>query len=285
MSGGSGADRGAGRGAGAPWLDEILAITFDFGNTLVPFPAGPMHEVLVDTARAAAELTGCSVEDFVRIWNEERLRQFAEDVPEGREADMDRRVVRVLARLDGVDVPVHGSRWNDAEIARRVRPDRVGAIVDAYAEIFARLTPIPAEIGPMLARLASHYRLGLISNWPLSLAVERYLQIAGWAPFFRAVVISQTIGSIKPHPQIFRVAAEQLGIPSGPSILHVGDDVGADVAGAMSLGWRTAWVRVKPEDSTLPVAPPAPDAIPDLVVDRVTDLEAALARAAGRGAP
>jgi FMN phosphatase YigB (HAD superfamily) len=82
---------------------------------------------------------------------------------------------------------------------------------------------------------------------------------------------------IKPWPRIFEIAAAELGVASGPAILHVGDDPGADVVGAQQLGWRTAWVRVKPEDSSLPVAPPAPDARPDLTIDSVLDLEAALA--------
>jgi FMN phosphatase YigB (HAD superfamily) len=56
----------------------------------------------------------------------------------------------------------------------------------------------------------------------------------------------------------------------------VGDDVGADVVGAHGVGWRAALVRVKPEDSALPTAPPAPDAAPDLVIDSVLDLESTL---------
>ena len=71
------------------------------------------------------------------------------------------------------------------------------------------------------------------------------------------------------------VAAARLGIPSGPAILHVGDDPGADVVGAQALGWRTALVRIKPEDSSLPVAP-AVAVVPDMQIDTVLDLEAAL---------
>ena len=36
---------------------------------------------------------------FLAAWHEERERQFAEEVPDGREVDVDQRVVRVLARM------------------------------------------------------------------------------------------------------------------------------------------------------------------------------------------
>jgi HAD superfamily hydrolase (TIGR01509 family) len=261
---------------GRPLTDGLLAITFDFGNTLVPFPAGPMAEVVRVTAEEAASASGCSVDEFVRFWNEERLRQIAEDVPHGREANLDVRIVRVLARLGGAALPPEGSSWNDREIARKVRPDHVEDVLEAYADAFARLTPVPPGIGAMLERLSRRYALGLVSNWPLARAIERFIEAAGWAPRFRAVVVSEKVGAIKPWPGIFLEAARLLGVPSGRAILHVGDDIGADIAGARALGWRSAWVRLKPEDSTLPVAPSTPDAVPDLVLEGVQDIERAL---------
>ena len=257
--------------------DGLAAITFDFGNTLVPFPAAPMAVVVRLTATRAVQVVGCSAEEFIEAWSQERQRQLAEEVPQGREADMDVRVVRVLARLRGMAVPAPGSRWDDAAAATRSEPDEVRAILETYAGAFVAATPVPPGIEPMLERLSAAYRLGLISNWPLALAVDRFLETAGWRRHLRSVVISQRVGVIKPRPGIFEIAATELGVASGPSILHVGDDPGADVVGAQQVGWRAAWVRLKPEDSTLPVAPPAPDVRPDLTVDSVLDLESALA--------
>jgi HAD superfamily hydrolase (TIGR01509 family) len=265
------------RRGGRPF-DDLQAISFDFGNTLVPFPSGPMAQVVRLTAEGCAELAGGDVDGFVRSWGTERLRQFAEDVPEGREADMDVRARRVLATLRGVDPPRDGARWDDAALASVVSDEEISAALEAYADAFVALTPVPPSIGPMLERLAERYRLGITSNWPLSLAVERYVERAGWAAHLRAVVVSHRVGAIKPHPRIFEVAAAELGVPSGPSIIHVGDDPGADVVGPSALGWRTAWVTLKPEDSTLPVAPPAPEARPDVTIDTVLDLERVLER-------
>ncbi len=257
-------------------IDGIRAITFDFGNTLVPFPAAPMSKVVDLTAETAAGLVGCPAGEFVRVWGEERLRQFAEDVPEGREADMDVRVVRVLARLRGRPAPPANERWDDAAIRAYTDPREIEAILDAYAAAFVRNTPVPPEIGPMLERLACDRRLAVVSNWPLALSIDRFLEFAGWRRHLAAVVVSQRVGVIKPRSGIFEAAAREIGFVSGPAILHVGDDLGADVVGAHGVGWRAAWVLVKPEDSPLPVAPPVPGAEPDLTIDTVLDLERAL---------
>jgi FMN phosphatase YigB (HAD superfamily) len=254
------------------------AITLDFGNTLVPFPAGQMAEVVRLTAERAACLAGCSIDEFVGAWGEERLRQFAEDVPAGHEADMDVRVARVLARLRGKPVPADGARWDDAALAEYSEPHEVAAILDTYAGAFVRVTPVPSGIGPMIERLAGSYLLAILSNWPLALAIDRFVENAGWRRHLSAVVVSQRVGVIKPRPEIFERAAAELGVASGPTILHVGDDLGADVLGAHRVGWSAAWVRCQPEDSSLPVAPPAPGAEPDLTIDTIVDLEDALRR-------
>jgi HAD superfamily hydrolase (TIGR01509 family) len=262
---------------------SIEAVTLDFGNTLVPFPRASMSGVVLETADRAASRWGFVADEFVRVWGEERFRQLTEEVPLGREADMDIRAARVLARLRGHPAPPAEERWDDGEAGSWSRPDEIDAILDDYASAFVRQTPVPPEIGPMLESLASRYSLAILSNWPIALAVERYLETAGWSTHLGAVVISQRVGAIKPRPEIFRAAAKALHVPSGPRLLHAGDDLGADVAGAQAVGWRAAWVRIKPEDSPLPVAPSSATERPDIVIDRVTDLPRALGLRARRG--
>jgi FMN phosphatase YigB (HAD superfamily) len=255
---------------------SIEAVTLDFGNTLVPFPGGARDQVLWTTAERAAAAWGFPAAEFVRLWAEERLRQLAEDVPEGLEADMDVRAARVLARLRGHPGPADGERWDDARVRVWSSPEEVEIVLDAYASAFVRLTPVPPEIGPLLTELAANYRVAILSNWPIAIALERFVEAAGWSPHLRAVVTSQRVGSIKPLPQIFWAAAQALGVASGPRLLHAGDDMGADVGGAHAVGWRTAWLRSKPEDSVLPVAPILGNERPDVILDRVVDLPGAL---------
>ena len=265
------------RGADVVEIGQTIeAVTLDFGNTLVPFPSASMQGVLSATAERASTQWGFATDEFARVWGEERLRQISEDVPQGREANMDVRAARVLARLRGHTVPAADERWDDAATAKWSEPADVQEILDEYVAAFVRLTPVPPEIEPLLGLLASRYALAILSNWPWAVAVERYVEAAGWSAHLSAIVVSQRVGVIKPRPEIFLVAANALDVASGPGLLHVGDDLGADVAGAQALGWRAGWVRITPEDSALPLAQSSGREHPDLVVDRVVDLPRAL---------
>ena len=50
------------------------------------------------------------------------------------------------------------------------------------------------------------------------------------------IVDSAVAGVAKPHPAIFGIALEALGVPASKAVLHVGDSVRYDVAGALAAG-------------------------------------------------
>jgi HAD superfamily hydrolase (TIGR01549 family) len=266
-------------------VNDLRAITFDFGNTLVPFPPGSTSNVLERTAQRLAPVLRVDEAGFVRAWDEERARQFAIEVPLGLEADAEMRAARVLARLRGCPAPAADLAWGSVDPFAYLEPGELATIIETYARFFVATTPVPPGVEPMLGRLAGRFRLGILSNWPLAIAIERLAEAAGWSRHLRAVVVSQRVGAIKPLPAIFEAAADDLGLASGRSILHVGDDPGADVAGAHRAGWRAALVRIKPSGSPLPTAPPAPGELPDLEIDTVLDLETALGLHDRRFAP
>jgi FMN phosphatase YigB (HAD superfamily) len=261
----------------------IRAITFDFGNTLVPVPAAGLRKVVEATALAMADRLGPFDVELVRsVWAEERERQFREEVPQFREVDLAQRAVRILARLRGMAPPPPESRWDDDAAARLSSPDEVAFVVDVYSRSFVGSLPASPAVGPLLARLAPRYRLAILSNWPLAVTIDRYAEAAGWSPHLRAIVVSQRVGAIKPHPAIFAATLDALGEPRlEPSeVLHVGDDWAADVVGAKRAGWRVAWLRSPPADSPLPGSERDGEAEPDLELDALEDVEAALATGA-----
>ncbi len=257
-------------------LSRISAITFDFGNTLVPVGQAELAAVVEEMTLAVVEACGpFDLARFRAAWAEERDRQFAEDVPEGREVELDRRTVRVLARLRGMPVPAGDERWDDRAAAGWSTVDEVAFAIDAYSRAFVAILPRPTGIKPMLARLADRYELGVLSNWPVASTIDAYLEAAGWSPFFRAVVVSQRVGSIKPNRPIFAAAEAALG-QSGPAILHVGDDWASDVIGARQAGWQVAYVRGQQAGSALPASEPDGSAVADLEIDTLAELEPAL---------
>lgn len=155
------------------------------------------------------------------------------------------------------------ARFN--EVWRRCQPfhhsrDEWCSLVD---EVFAGLTPTPpsqtffpelyAEFAraaawqlfedslPVLEALAAEgIDLGIISNWderlrPLlrDLRLDRY---------FSCIVISCEAGFAKPSPVVFEEALRQLGRPAA-NVLHVGDGLQEDFAGATSAGLAALHLR------------------------------------------
>lgn len=274
---------------------SVAAITLDFGNTLVRVDRPGLWDVVDATA---VQLAGKRIVDdeqtFIRIWAEERDRQFREEVPEFREVDIPQRAVRVLARLRGMAAPVPEHRWNDAAAAEYIGPGEIDSVVDAYSSAFvARMTPV-ADAGSTLERLAERgFALGILSNWPLALTIDRFSEAHGWTRWLRAIVVSQRVGTIKPHPTIFRAAEEALGLDGSATgrILHVGDDWAADIVGAHEAGWRTAYLRDRQVDTPLPTSDPGDGpgsgatVVPDLVIDELSELDRHVDLAEAAGAP
>jgi HAD superfamily hydrolase (TIGR01549 family) len=262
----------------------VSAVTLDFGNTLVRIDWAGLRNVVDGTAERMLERgTINEVAPFLAAWAEERDRQFREEVPLFREVDLDQRVVRVLARLRGMPPPPAEVRWDDAAASTLVDAEEVRHAVEVYSAAFvAGMAPV-ADASATLERLASRgFRLGILSNWPLAATIDRFAEAQGWLPFLQTIVVSQRVGTIKPHPSIFRAAEAALGV-SGSRVLHVGDDWAADVVGAMSAGWRAAYLRDRQADTPLPTSEPGDGlatgvgaAEADLVIDHLAELDAHL---------
>lgn len=246
----------------------VAAITIDFGNTLVRTDRASFATVVDETADTLSHRGLVSDRAaFLAAWAEERDRQFREEVPQLREVDINQRAVRVLARLRGMAPPAAEEAWDDAAAAVRVAPEEIELVVDAYSAAFIdRMRPVD-DATATLARLAADgFALAILSNWPLAVTIDRFAEVQGWLPYLRAIVVSQRVGTIKPHPSIFRAAEEQLRIHglSGDGrepgtfapILHVGDDWAADVVGGARAGWRTAYLRDRQGDTPLPTSEP-----------------------------
>ena len=60
--------------------------------------------------------------------------------------------------------------------------------------------------------------------------------------FFRASVNAQEFGVSKPDARIFHAAAGAVDVDPA-NVLHIGDDAGLDVLGALNAGMQTAWLN------------------------------------------
>jgi HAD superfamily hydrolase (TIGR01509 family) len=252
-------------------LAAIRAVTFDFGNTLVPVNRAGLDEVVRATVGTLATLTRSNAIDLAVVWEEERERQWREDVPAFRETDLAARIVRVLARARGMPMPPSDTPWDDVAAAERSDPGEVASALQVYSRAFAGLPPDP-EAEHVLTGLARRgLRLGILSNWPLAASIDLYVEVHGWGRVLDAVIVSERVGTIKPRPEMFRAAERALHVEPA-EILHVGDDWAADVVGARQAGWHAAYLRSRPADSPLPSSEPAGEPGADLELDRLSNV-------------
>jgi HAD superfamily hydrolase (TIGR01549 family) len=252
----------------------VGGITFDFGNTLVATTRARLEAVSEATAERLRERSMISdAAAFLAAWATERDRQFRLAVPELREVDLPERAAHVLAQLRGLAPPRDDAEaWDEGGVATRVSPDEATWVVEAYREAFVeQVRPTPDADSTIRAAHERGFRLGILSNWPDAAAIDRYVESRGWPVHPTAIVVSQRVGVIKPHPGIFERAAASLGLEPG-RLLHVGDDWVADVVGATRAGWHAAYLRDQQADTPLPTSHRDATAAPDLEIDRLAEL-------------
>jgi putative hydrolase of the HAD superfamily len=76
-------------------------------------------------------------------------------------------------------------------------------------------------------------RLGIISNW--SWQLPELLHALDLVQHFEVLAVSARVGADKPHPLIFEHALELADVRPDEA-MHVGDNLEADVAGALAAG-------------------------------------------------
>lgn len=97
-------------------------------------------------------------------------------------------------------------------------------LADAYMRMRFEEIELYDDVPPLLDWLRGRYRLALVTNGNTD--PER----CGLPGFFDAVVLGPDHGIEKPHPRMFELAAEGMGVAT-TDLLHVGDSA-SDVVGA-----------------------------------------------------
>ena len=100
------------------------------------------------------------------------------------------------------------------------------------------------DVIPTLNALKKKYTLGILSNG------NSYPELYGLDEMFQFTVFSQDYGMEKPDPLIFEVALKEANCTK-QQIIHIGDSLESDIAGANNAGIKCVWVnREKKENAT-----------------------------------
>ena len=94
------------------------------------------------------------------------------------------------------------------------------------------------------------------------------LEAAGIASLLDHVWSVETVGVFKPHPSVYRMATEALGLPAGRIAFMSAN--GWDIAGAANFGLEAIWInRAGAAPERLPAGPaatlPSLAGLPDLI--------------------
>ncbi len=208
--------------------DSPQAVLFDVGGTLIECRPGAAEVYAGVLSRWGAPVSAAEVAPaFAEVWSEltqthprglDRYHEF-----KGSEWEWWGEFLRrVLARLG------HAAPWEPV----------LAELMEAFAE--PSLWHVFPEVPEVLERLAGRgFRLAAVSNWDSRLPA--LLDRLGLAGAFGAVLVSALERVEKPGPEIFRRAAERLGVDAKRCV-HVGDSPLDDYRGAESAGMRAVLV-------------------------------------------
>jgi putative hydrolase of the HAD superfamily len=128
-------------------------------------------------------------------------------------------------------------------------PSAIALSIDAtvYSAIekrFFRVKPYPGVAACLDALRRSGLPLGLLSDLP----PKTKIRLLGFEEYFDFVLCSEDFGALKPDPRPFLALAAGFGLEP-EAILYVGNKREYDIAGAKSLGMKTAFIgrRKDPE--------------------------------------
>jgi putative hydrolase of the HAD superfamily len=208
--------------------------------------------VTIDWWHTIAETPGRDYDDQMRRMRVERIGEALADVGLVTDSDAlykayDKQGGRLAERW-GKAIDLSAEKQVDAFLRfagiPRTDPALRQAVASAFGEAMrARLPSLYPNIEALLAHLQTRgYRIGLVSNTGRTWG--RYLRPIqdelGIGKYFDVRVFSDEVGVRKPRAEIFQRALDGLELPAD-RVVHIGDDVDADIEGAKGVGMRAIW--------------------------------------------
>jgi len=220
-------------------MNHVKAIGFDLFNTLITVEPQALREAVARLWGSLRE-DGVDVEpeSFYKAHRRAAIHHIDETKKDGRETH---NRFWVSSALHELGFPLD---HDDPRISRGVE-----SYFSAFLE-FCRLIP---GTDSMLYTLGKRYALGLLSNFTHPPAARAIVDNLGLSGFFETMIISGEVGYRKPHPFVFRLLQEKLGV-TAEETLYVGDDPEPDIDGACNAGMQAVWTTYV-RDRSIPLAP------------------------------
>jgi 2-haloacid dehalogenase len=200
--------------AAAP-LDGVRACVFDAYGTLFDLASA--------VARQRSRLGDARADELSRIWRAKQLEYTWLRSLMGRHADF----WRVTG--DGLDHALDALGLAAEDGLR-----------DTLMQAYLRLDAYP-EVPAVLRRLReAGLPCAILSNGSPAM-LDAGVESAGLAGLLGAVLSVESVGVFKPHPSVYRLAVDRLGVR--PDEIAFQSSNAWDVHGAAAFGFRCVWVN------------------------------------------
>jgi YjjG family noncanonical pyrimidine nucleotidase len=210
---------------------EYKGIFFDADDTLFDYPSAERAALLACSGEFSVPAAAETFIGAYRRHNHDVWREF-----ERGETDQATLRVERFRRL-AAELGLHG-----------LPLEKVSSF---YLEALACQPQLLPGALETVRELAAKYPLALITNGIAAVQNKRFAA-SPITPYFRSIVISESLGIAKPDPRIFAPALEKIGVEAA-DVLYVGDSVTSDMAGARNAGMDFCWINPRglpcPEDS------------------------------------
>ena len=202
-------------------LGQIAALTFDLDDTLYDnrqVIRRTEKESLAFVKNYHPALSELESSDFQQLRNALRQAEpeIYHDVTEWRRRAVEQAMLNAGLSASEADVGANASMANFAKWRSAI--------------------DVPQETHDTLAKLAKKWPLVAITNG------NAQPELFGLNQYFEFVLRAGPDGRSKPFNDMYHLAAERLNVPLG-QILHVGDDLTTDVAGAIRCGMQACWIN------------------------------------------
>lgn len=206
-------------------LNEIRAVLFDAGGTLVRAYPSVGHVYAAEAARFGVEVSAETLsQHFGAAWRRLRPQENHESPFRTSEAQ-EREWWRSLVDAVFEDAGLRDSFEEQFDAFFNSLYDRFES-PDVW-EVFDDVVPTLDA----LDRAEICY--AIVSNWDSRL--PKLMHALGLADRFEFILTSAEAGHSKPHPAIFKEAVQRLGLPP-VQVLNVGDSEEEDIRGAQAAG-------------------------------------------------
>jgi len=192
-------------------LAGVQACVFDAYGTLFDFASA---------ARGCRDVLGETIDKLTALWRDKQLQYTWLRAVQGRHADF-RQVTS-----DALDFTL--------ETLALEKP----GLRDRLMNLYLTLEPFP-EVPGVLERLKrSGLRTAILSNGT-PMMLDAVVRASGLSAHFDAVLSVETVGVYKPHPKVYQLAVDRLGIPAAGISFQSSN--AWDAYAASAFGMRVVW--------------------------------------------